>query len=377
MDANKHYDYFSSKGGSSLTSGQAEVPTAQQHIGLLWNFTGHPEALAEESQKVNEMLNLFQHLKKIPPTLTLPPSLRSGNRVAQLVPRWLPLFLKGGREELVSEAHSKFLVPYCLSNLVSSKKAAFTLAEVLITLGIIGVVAAMTIPTLISNYNEKQTVTKLKKVYSTLNQAYTMATIENDVGTKWETASMPETTQTDILTFEKFEPYLKVTEKCLDAEGCFANAMYTTLSGKNHYNFYTETRHAKFVLSDGTSVLFYNYGNTYKTKSTKYGFPADNPVFGAIVIDINGTKGPNVNGKDTFSFIFTNNGIKPNGMPDRLYISQDEEGNDIRVEDPMTNCNRKDCKQYCEACTAWVIYNENMDYLHCDDLSWDGKHSCD
>ena len=57
MDANKHYDYFSSKGGSSLTSGQAEVPTAQQHIGLLWNFTGHPEALAEESQKVNEMLN--------------------------------------------------------------------------------------------------------------------------------------------------------------------------------------------------------------------------------------------------------------------------------------------------------------------------------
>ena len=27
-------------------------------------------------------------------------------------------------------------------------------------------------------------------------------------------------------------------------------------------------------------------------------------------------------------------------------------------------------------CTAWVIYNENMDYLRCDDLSWDGKHEC-
>ncbi len=358
MDANKHYDYFSSKvGGSSLTSGQAEVPTAQQHIGLLWNFTGHPEALAKGSQKVNEMLKQVQHDRNF------------GSLCKVLHDK-----LVVGR---LYQADRKLLVPYCLSNLVSSKKVAFTLAEVLITLGIIGVVAAMTIPTLISNYNEKQTVTKLKKVYSTLNQAYTMATIENDVGTKWETASMPETTQTDILTFEKFEPYLKVTEKCLDAEGCFANAMYTTLSGKNHSNFYTEKRHAKFVLSDGTSVLFYNYGNTYKTKSTKYGFPADNPVFGAIVIDINGTKGPNVNGKDTFSFIFTNNGIKPNGMPDRLYISQDEEGNDIQVEDPMTNCNRKDCKQYCEACTAWVIYNENMDYLHCDDLSWDGKHSCD
>ena len=28
------------------------------------------------------------------------------------------------------------------------------------------------------------------------------------------------------------------------------------------------------------------------------------------------------------------------------------------------------------SCTAWVLYNENMDYLHCSDLSWDGKHSC-
>ena len=83
----------------------------------------------------------------------------------------------------VSEAHSKNLVPYCLSNLVSSKKAAFTLAEgathvdmsdnirrvaftlaeVLITLGIIGIVAAMTIPTLIVNYQKKQTVSKLKQ----------------------------------------------------------------------------------------------------------------------------------------------------------------------------------------------------------------------
>ena len=42
-------------------------------------------------------------------------------------------------------------------------KLAFTLAEVLITLGIIGIVAAMTIPTLLAKYQEKQTVTKLKQ----------------------------------------------------------------------------------------------------------------------------------------------------------------------------------------------------------------------
>ena len=110
------------KSGMTEVSCHPEVPEARQHSGSLCNFTGHPEAIAEGSQK-------------IPPTLTLP--------------------LKGGREELVSEAHSKFLVPYCLSNLVSSKKPAFTLAEVLITLAIIGIVAAMTIPTLIANYQER------------------------------------------------------------------------------------------------------------------------------------------------------------------------------------------------------------------------------
>lgn len=45
---------------------------------------------------------------------------------------------------------------------------AFTLAEVLITLGIIGVVAAMTLPTLINNYRKQETIAKLKKVYSVL-----------------------------------------------------------------------------------------------------------------------------------------------------------------------------------------------------------------
>ena len=47
----------------------------------------------------------------------------------------------------------------------SKIKFAFTLAEVLITLGIIGVVAAMTIPTLMQKYYEKQTVAKLKETY--------------------------------------------------------------------------------------------------------------------------------------------------------------------------------------------------------------------
>lgn len=58
------------------------------------------------------------------------------------------------------------------------RKQAFTLAEVLITLGIIGVVAALTIPTLIANHKKQEVVTKLKKVYTVMNQAINLSVSE-------------------------------------------------------------------------------------------------------------------------------------------------------------------------------------------------------
>ena len=67
------------------------------------------------------------------------------------------------------------------------RKSAFTLAEVLITLAIIGVVAAMTIPTLIQNYRKKVIENKLVKVYSLMNQAIKLSTIENGETSTWKT----------------------------------------------------------------------------------------------------------------------------------------------------------------------------------------------
>ena len=78
---------------------------------------------------------------------------------------------EGLSDKNVSKAHNKHLVPYCLSNLVSSKKVAFTLAEILITLGIIGVVAALTIPTISRNIQHAVLKNQFKKFYSTFWQA--------------------------------------------------------------------------------------------------------------------------------------------------------------------------------------------------------------
>ena len=54
-------------------------------------------------------------------------------------------------------------------------KKGFTLAEVLITLGIIGVVASMTLPAVISKNNDKIIISNLKKSYSVIQQAFFMA----------------------------------------------------------------------------------------------------------------------------------------------------------------------------------------------------------
>ena len=65
-------------------------------------------------------------------------------------------------------------------------KKGFTLAEVLITLGIIGVVAAMTLPTLIQNYKRHEVETRLAKFYTTINQAIQMSETVNGDKMYWE-----------------------------------------------------------------------------------------------------------------------------------------------------------------------------------------------
>ncbi len=65
------------------------------------------------------------------------------------------------------------------------KKPGFTMAEVLITIGIIGLVAALTFPILIKQYNYKITETRLKKFYTTINQAVMLAEVKYGDKTSW------------------------------------------------------------------------------------------------------------------------------------------------------------------------------------------------
>ena len=92
------------------------------------------------------------------------------------------------------------------------KRVAFTLAEVLITLGIIGVVMALTIPNAISSYKKKVLETRFEKLYSTLNQALVMSQVENGECSGWEFGSFTEHRNHEIMKAwwkKYFEPYLR------------------------------------------------------------------------------------------------------------------------------------------------------------------------
>ena len=64
-------------------------------------------------------------------------------------------------------------------------KKAFTLSEVLITLGIIGIVAAMTMPMILANSREKEMVSRLKKAYSNVSQAFQRTIVVNNTPNYW------------------------------------------------------------------------------------------------------------------------------------------------------------------------------------------------
>ena len=92
---------------------------------------------------------------------------------------------------------------------------AFTLAEVLITLGVIGVVAAMTMPSVIKHYQQQATVSKVKKFYTTINQAIRQSEVENGSCSTWTRAGDGLKSQ-KVFYDTYLSKYLKSTEFSLE-----------------------------------------------------------------------------------------------------------------------------------------------------------------
>ena len=202
----------------------------------------------------------------------------------------------------------------------SKKKAAFTLAEVLITLGIIGVVAAITMPALINKTQMMEYKSRLKKSYSVLLQAHNLISTENG-GFQYAVASC-ETKQHYCLK-NLFKKYIKNAKDCdLNSDennNCFVkHTQAKKLNGENAgYSFFNNDVTASLALADGTAISFY----LDKPNCTFIATPTAPERCGWAVVDVNGINPPNTWGKDLYLFFIYPNFIKPakDGEPPHFY----------------------------------------------------------
>lgn len=98
------------------------------------------------------------------------------------------------------------------------KKQAFTMAEVLITLGIIGIIAAMTIPALIGKWQKQVFINKVKYTYSILANALIMAQQEHGDPTEWDLGNEPSFENTKRVADTYILPYLNTLESSREFE---------------------------------------------------------------------------------------------------------------------------------------------------------------
>jgi len=179
-------------------------------------------------------------------------------------------------------------------------KNAFTLAEVLITLVIIGIVAALTIPTAINKYREQTLKSQFKKAYSNFYQAVRKTEADDFFGYarcyyEKRSGGGSYLVSSECDTFlPAFIKHLSVQKSCNGqalSKGCIpVYQSYNTSDGCLGFSEnFVKNSNWTYVLSDGQTISIYaNY----------------TPIF---LVDINGYKGPNAYGKDIFAFIVFKN----------------------------------------------------------------------
>lgn len=203
------------------------------------------------------------------------------------------------------------------------KFKAFTLAEVLVTLGIIGVVSAMTVPTLMQNYQRQSYVTQLHKIYNEFGQAAERYKADNNLVSIREGRIIGNADELNAF----LKRYFKVVKDCggrywsSASNACFAQ-VYHSIDGAHSVDLASQSCMVTGVLASGAAVCL-GTGSATSVKANEDvnhdGVVDENDVINdtgtnagmaiSIEVDINGTKGPNIAGRDFFSF-----DIAPDGL---------------------------------------------------------------
>jgi len=196
------------------------------------------------------------------------------------------------------------------------RKAGFTLAEVLLAMTIIGIIASYTIPDLIQNTQNDVAATRVKKAFSTFSQAQISLTeegisMDTIFAGDWQAAAV----------FNRISPKLNIVKNCGTGTGCFPNVVYKKLNSVLSANTNTNTAYAKAILADGSMIVVMDLNGGCDNDNSN-GAGAASPLYktcGYIFIDIDGFKGKSQMGRDVFFFWVTRTGVFPFGSNNDVY----------------------------------------------------------
>lgn len=150
-----------------------------------------------------------------------------------------------------------------------------------------------------------------------------------------------------------FKPYFQIADDCKIINQCVGSKKYLYINGTPHISYNGQNNYKHLVLSDGTLLIFHVDPKVSECSDGK------SPC-ASIFVDTNGYfKGPNQFGKDFFVISLYKDKVAPYGVGSTSWVNA---------------CARRE--SYGLGCALWVLTYENLDYLHCDGLSWNGKTSC-
>ena len=196
------------------------------------------------------------------------------------------------------------------------KKHGFTLAEILITLTVIGVVAALTIPTLLQNTNQAELKTALKRDFADLSQATEMIKIDagGSLVNAFKNGAGGDLDDENLKNAYKSK--LSIIKDCSGPSNMGGSGQGAKIDGcwhaDNNWKYLNGTllttlQYPGLILSNGTLMLL----GINKSDCT---YPAASYTkCGAISFDVNGFKPPNMYGKDIFQVNITADSLIPTG----------------------------------------------------------------
>ena len=203
---------------------------------------------------------------------------------------------------------------------------AFTLAEVLITLAVIGIVAALTIPNLVQSYKKRVIETRLKKFYSSINQAIKLSEIENGPREYWQVLD-------STVTFEDW--YNKYLKKYLNV----SNVKTTNNSERKILIYFLDS--SMLAFSD-TSWIFYPNAKDY-SELTENNTDGENNI----------VRDKKVCGTKYFTFMYSNDsGIVPYGYKNAVYDNVEYIKNNTDI-----GCTKEPPSNERALCTLWIMKN--------------------